>query len=129
MCVNGPKKKKKNDDPFDSASVRPVPKSENDFRSNHRRTGVAAPKFRTDGTDECFAYDWVAYDCVVLEFFDFVFLELLKPLLSDVSVQIQQCAAIALGRMVHHSEKFAEQVLNNDFLPILLRHIDKQTVS
>lgn len=54
--------------------------------------------------------------------------DLLKPLLNDVSIQIQQCAAIALGRLVHHNEKLGEQVLGNGFLPILLKNFDKQSV-
>lgn len=55
-------------------------------------------------------------------------LELLRPLLNDVCFQIQQCAALAIGRLVHHDAKLAGQVLNRDILPILLRDIEKQNV-
>lgn len=56
------------------------------------------------------------------------FVDLLQPLLSDVCLQIQQCAAIAIGRLVHHDSRVAKQVLNRDFLPLLLRGMDKQNV-
>lgn len=56
------------------------------------------------------------------------FLELLRPLLTDICVQIQQCAIIALGRLVNHDVKMAQQILNQDFLPLLIHNIDKKNV-
>ncbi|XP_056639929.1 sperm-associated antigen 6-like [Diorhabda carinulata] len=50
-------------------------------------------------------------------------LELLKPLLSDPCIQIQQCASIALGRLVHHDVAIAEQVIDQGFIPIILTSI------
>ncbi|KAI4454662.1 sperm-associated antigen 6 armadillo repeat-containing [Holotrichia oblita] len=53
-------------------------------------------------------------------------LALLRPLLSDICVQIQQCAIIALGRLVNHDVKVAQEILNQDFIPLLIRNIDKK---
>ncbi|KAB0790956.1 hypothetical protein PPYR_02756 [Photinus pyralis] len=53
-------------------------------------------------------------------------LELLQSLLSDTCVQIQQCAAIAIGRMVHCDVRLAKQVINRNCLPLLLRDIERQ---
>ncbi|KAK5638658.1 hypothetical protein RI129_012953 [Pyrocoelia pectoralis] len=53
-------------------------------------------------------------------------LELLQTLLSDTCVQIQQCAAIAIGRMVNCDAQLARQVINRNCLPLLLRDIEKR---
>ncbi|CAG9861711.1 unnamed protein product [Phyllotreta striolata] len=47
-------------------------------------------------------------------------IELLRPLLNDPCIQIQQCSAIAIGRIVHHDANIAESVINQGFIPILL---------
>lgn len=56
-------------------------------------------------------------------------LDLLKPLLTDVCVQVQQCAAIGLGRILHQKEEMALKALNLNFLPILLTNIQNKNVS
>lgn len=56
------------------------------------------------------------------------FLELLKPLISDMYTQIQQCALIAVGRMAQHSEKVSKEIMDQDFMPIILANIEKQNV-
>ncbi|KAF5272806.1 hypothetical protein FQA39_LY07833 [Lamprigera yunnana] len=53
-------------------------------------------------------------------------LDLLQPLLSDRCSQIQQCAAVAIGRLVNYDVKAAQQFLNQNCLPLLLRDIEKQ---
>ncbi|XP_022904975.1 sperm-associated antigen 6-like [Onthophagus taurus] len=53
-------------------------------------------------------------------------IDLLRPLISDICMQIQQCAIIALGRLVNHDPKIAQQILNQDFLPVLIHDLDKQ---
>lgn len=50
-------------------------------------------------------------------------IDLLRPLLSDPCIQIQQCAAIAVGRLVHHDAAIAETIINLGFVPILLNSI------
>ncbi|KAJ8917374.1 hypothetical protein NQ315_002398 [Exocentrus adspersus] len=47
-------------------------------------------------------------------------LELLRPLLCDICPQVVQCAAIALGRLVHHEASMAVLVITKNILPILL---------
>nr|CAH7769107.1 unnamed protein product [Callosobruchus chinensis] len=44
-------------------------------------------------------------------------LELLRPLLTDPCVQIQQCAAVALGKLVHNDAAIADQLLEQNFVP------------
>lgn len=56
-------------------------------------------------------------------------LDLLRPLLSDPCIQIQQCAAIAVGRLVHHDAAIAETIINLGFVPILLNSIGTGNVS
>lgn len=58
-----------------------------------------------------------------------VFLDLLKPLLTDPCSQIQQCSAITLGRLVHYDPRVAEEILNQQILPILLDIIKNGNVS
>lgn len=55
-------------------------------------------------------------------------LELLKPLITDMYSQIQQCALIAIGRLAQHSEKVSRQIMNQDFMPIFLANIERQNV-
>ncbi|KAG5900042.1 hypothetical protein JTB14_009120 [Gonioctena quinquepunctata] len=47
-------------------------------------------------------------------------LGLLKPLLTDPCVQIQQCATITLGRLVHNEAGMVDEVVTQNLLPILL---------
>ncbi|KAL1502423.1 hypothetical protein ABEB36_007564 [Hypothenemus hampei] len=49
-------------------------------------------------------------------------LDLLKPLLVDVCPQIKQCAAIALGRLVHNDAEIAEELLDVGLLNMLLHN-------
>ncbi|GJQ81956.1 hypothetical protein Trydic_g20421 [Trypoxylus dichotomus] len=53
-------------------------------------------------------------------------LELLRPLLTDICIQIQQCAIIALGRLVNHDVRLAQQILSQDFISLLIHNIDKK---
>nr|CAH7723586.1 unnamed protein product [Callosobruchus chinensis] len=50
-------------------------------------------------------------------------LELLRPLLTDPCVQIQQCAAVALGKLVHNDAAIADQLLEQNFVPIFLNNL------
>ncbi|KAK4877934.1 hypothetical protein RN001_010440 [Aquatica leii] len=54
-------------------------------------------------------------------------LDLLLPLITDRCTQIQQCAAIAIGRLVNFDAKLAQQVISRNCLPLLLRDIEKQS--
>ncbi|XP_001603009.1 sperm-associated antigen 6-like [Nasonia vitripennis] len=54
-------------------------------------------------------------------------LDLLCPLLWDVTPSIQQLTAIALGRLANHDVKIARAILNKNILPRILKKIDKQT--
>lgn len=56
-------------------------------------------------------------------------IELLRPLLNDVCVQIQQCAAVAFGRMAHHDPVIGNEMLRGDLLDLLLKDIEKRNVS
>lgn len=53
---------------------------------------------------------------------------LLKPLLSDVCLQVQHCAVTAIGRMAHTSRTASRAVLNENLLPTLLCNIDQRNV-
>lgn len=55
-------------------------------------------------------------------------LDLLCPLLWDVTPSIQQLTAIALGRLANHDVKIARAILSRNILPQILKKIDKQTV-
>ena len=55
--------------------------------------------------------------------------ELLKPLLRDVCKQIQQCATIALGRIVQHDIGIAKQFAQTDILKLFLLNLPKENVS
>ncbi|KAJ8949174.1 hypothetical protein NQ318_021665 [Aromia moschata] len=48
-------------------------------------------------------------------------LELLRPLLSDPCSQIRQTSAVALGRLVDHDARLAEELINKSFMPLLLQ--------
>ncbi|GLV45197.1 karyopherin alpha3 [Carabus blaptoides fortunei] len=54
-------------------------------------------------------------------------LELLKPLLEDVCPQIQQCAAITLGRLAHHNAHVGKLVIEESVLSILFRDLKTRT--
>ncbi|XP_076256219.1 uncharacterized protein LOC143193752 [Rhynchophorus ferrugineus] len=49
-------------------------------------------------------------------------LDLLKPLVNDVVPAIKQCAAIALGRLVHSDSDMAMELIEIGFLPTLLQN-------
>ncbi|XP_044763953.1 sperm-associated antigen 6-like [Coccinella septempunctata] len=53
-------------------------------------------------------------------------LDLLRPLLTDVCIQVQQCAAIGLGRILHQRETIALKALNMNVLSILLTNIQNK---
>lgn len=55
--------------------------------------------------------------------------DLLRPLLGDICVQIQQCAAVAMGRLAHHDAQIASDLLKGDMLQLLLKNIDQRNVS
>lgn len=54
---------------------------------------------------------------------------LLRPLMLDVVPSIQQTAALALGRLVEHSDDLAEAVVTEDILPQLISSLGEQNVS
>jgi len=51
-------------------------------------------------------------------------LELLPPLLSDPVPQIQQLAALAMGRLANNNKDAAFEVIKNDMVPRLLQCLD-----
>ena len=53
----------------------------------------------------------------------------LKPLLMDHVPNIQQTAALALGRISAHSERFAESIIDSGVLPHLVFSLTEQNVS
>jgi hypothetical protein len=55
-------------------------------------------------------------------------LNLLFPLLWDVTPSIQQLTIIALGRLANHDVKIADSILQRDILSQLLKQINKKTV-
>lgn len=57
----------------------------------------------------------------------FICIELLKPLLEDICPQIQQCAAIALGRLAHHNASVGQSVISNGILAILFKNLKTKT--
>lgn len=57
----------------------------------------------------------------------FACLDLIKPLLDDVCVQVQQCAAVALGRIVHHAgSHIGLKVYNDGLLKVLLGDLHRK---
>lgn len=55
-------------------------------------------------------------------------LALLRPLLLDVAPDIQQTAALALGRLANYNEDLAEAVVKGDILPQLVYSLAEQNV-
>ena len=53
---------------------------------------------------------------------------LLRPLLLDVVPNIQQTAALALGRLANYNEDLAEAVVKGDILPQLVYSLAEQNV-
>ncbi|VDM03923.1 unnamed protein product [Schistocephalus solidus] len=53
-------------------------------------------------------------------------LSLLRPLLLDVVPNVQQNAAIAIGRLANHSEELASAVVKSEILPQLVYSISEQ---
>ena len=53
---------------------------------------------------------------------------LLRPLLLDVAPNIQQTAALALGRLANYNEDLAEAVVKGDILPQLVYSLAEQNV-
>ena len=54
---------------------------------------------------------------------------LLRPLLLDSVPNVQQTAALALGRLANHSDDLAEAVVQGDILPQLVHSLASQNVS
>lgn len=57
-----------------------------------------------------------------------IFLELLTPLLSDVCKQIQNCATIALGRIIQNDHVMAKKFTQTNLISILLTSLPKENV-
>lgn len=53
---------------------------------------------------------------------------LLRPLLLDVVPNIQQTAALALGRLANYNDDLAEAVVKGDILPQLVYSLAEQNV-
>lgn len=56
-------------------------------------------------------------------------MQLLRPLLLDIVPNIQQTAAIALGRLANYNDDLAEAVVKGDILPQLVYSLAEQNVS
>lgn len=54
---------------------------------------------------------------------------LLRPLLLDIVPNIQQTAAVALGRLANYNDDLAEAVVKGDILPQLVYSLAEQNVS
>ena len=54
---------------------------------------------------------------------------LLRPLLLDVVPNVQQTAALALGRLANYNDDLAEAVVKGDILPQLVYSLAEQNVS
>ena len=54
---------------------------------------------------------------------------LLRPLLLDTVPNIQQTAALALGRLANYNDDLAEAVVKGDILPQLVYSLAEQNVS
>lgn len=65
-------------------------------------------------------YSNLIFYYVIIKRYFISLIDLLRPLLTDPCQQIQQCAAIALGRLVHNNSALADVILGQNFLPILL---------
>lgn len=55
-------------------------------------------------------------------------MQLLRPLLLDIVPNIQQTAAIALGRLANYNDDLAEAVVKGDILPQLVYSLAEQNV-
>lgn len=54
-------------------------------------------------------------------------LGLLKPLVEDVCVQVQQCAVVALGRIAHHAgPSVGLKAVNDGILHTILHNLDRR---
>ena len=53
-------------------------------------------------------------------------MQLLRPLLLDNVPNIQQTAALALGRLANYSDDMAEAVVSNEILPQLVYSLSEQ---
>ena len=53
---------------------------------------------------------------------------LLRPLLLDIVPNIQQTAAVALGRLANYNDDLAEAVVKGDILPQLVYSLAEQNV-
>ncbi|RKP02524.1 hypothetical protein CXG81DRAFT_29488 [Caulochytrium protostelioides] len=53
-------------------------------------------------------------------------ISLLRPLLADTVPSIQQCAALALGRLANHNEEVAEAIIASKILPQLVFSLSEQ---
>lgn len=53
---------------------------------------------------------------------------LLRPLLLDVVPNVQQTAALALGRLANYNDDLAEAVVKGDILPQLVYSLAEQNV-
>ena len=56
-------------------------------------------------------------------------MQLLRPLLLDIVPNIQQTAAIALGRLANYNDDLAEAVVKGDILPQLVYSLAEQNVN
>ena len=56
-------------------------------------------------------------------------MQLLRPLLLDIVPNIQQTAAVALGRLANYNDDLAEAIVKGDILPQLVYSLAEQNVS
>lgn len=58
-----------------------------------------------------------------------MFIDLLRPLLSDACSTVRQCAVVAAARLAEHDEGVARQLLNGGMVTITLENLNKYNVS
>lgn len=73
--------------------------------------------------------DKVWYQTNRLQKVIFLFLDLLRPLLSDACSTVRQCAVVAAARLGEHDEGVARQLLNSGMISITLENLNKYNVS
>ena len=57
-----------------------------------------------------------------------MFIELLRPLVSDTCSTVRQCAVVAVARLAEHDEGVAQKVLDGGMLTITLENLHKYNV-
>ena len=56
-------------------------------------------------------------------------MQLLRPLLLDIVLMVQQTAALVLGKLANHNDDLAEAVVKGDILPQPVYSLAEQNVT